>query len=167
MPLVFVEANLLPPMDRLPLASPVAIAMSPMSLKSYLRSSFTLKGIVFVLVGLAISATHCSPLSAQITTPRVLSSELDQVAKLNEQLINRLHATTDAQIAFLHHVTKLVDQGKLERRLVFAVQRYAIGRNSHFPFPYFERALRFEAAKRHVTLPSIRLFQSTALPRQR
>ncbi len=103
-----------------------------------------------------------SEATAQITAPRILSADIDPTARLEEQLINRLHATTDDQADYLRHVVKLVEEGKLETRLVVAIERYALRRNPHYAFPYFERALRYEAAKRGVALATLRHFQSTA-----
>ena len=103
-----------------------------------------------------------SETTAQITTPRILSADIDPTARLEEQLINRLHATTDDQAEYLRHIVKLVEEGKLEARLVVAIERYALRRNPNYAFPYFERALRYEAAKRGVALATLRHFQSTA-----
>jgi hypothetical protein len=49
-------------------------------------------------------------------------------------------------------------------KLVVAIERYAIRRNPQFPFPFFERAMRIEAAKRGVTLPESRQFATTKSP---
>lgn len=118
--------------------------------------------LVSAAAALLVCIAVTTPASAQITTPRTLSSDIDRTARLEEQLINRLHATTDSQAAYLRHVASLVEQERLEARLVLAVQQYALRRNPRYAFPFFERALRFEAAKRGVGLPSIRHFQSTA-----
>ncbi|MDB4749836.1 hypothetical protein OAF83_02905 [Rubripirellula sp.] len=98
---------------------------------------------------------------AQITSPRVLSSGRATSATLEEQLVNRLRATRDDQRAYVKHVVALTKAGKLERKLVVAVERYAIRRNSQYPFPFFERALKYEAAKRRVVLPAVKNFAST------
>jgi hypothetical protein len=100
---------------------------------------------------------------AQITSPRVLSSGRETSATLEEQLVNRLRATRDDQRAYVNHVVALTKAGKLERKLVVAVERYAIRRNSQYPFPFFERALKYEAAKRRVVLPAVKNFASTRL----
>lgn len=99
--------------------------------------------------------------SAQLTTPRSFGDGESSVATLEEQLTNRLRATTDQQKGFLRRVSVLVEQGKLEQRLVVAVYRYALKRNSVFPFPFFERAMRFEAGKRGVDLPPVQLIAVT------
>jgi hypothetical protein len=118
---------------------------------------FLLRYVLFAGCLLIASET-----TAQITTPRILSADIDSTARLEEQLINRLHATTDDQAEYLRHIVKLVEEGKLEARLVVAIERYALRRNPNYAFPYFERALRYEAAKRGVALATLRHFQSTA-----
>lgn len=140
-----------------------------LGIRLHLRSGLvSLSTLGLCVAGLATTA------SAQITTTgtgqRAVTSavsrlaQVDPVASLQDQLVNRLHATTEPQIAYLQNVTRLVEQDRLKIQLVVAVQRYAIRRNARYPFPYFERALKHEAQKRGVTLPSIRLFQSSTLP---
>lgn len=116
----------------------------------------TFKFAAFVL---AIVATPV--VNAQITSPRVLSSSRSTSATLEEQLLNRLKATRDDQRAYLKHVVALTKAGKLDRKLVIAVERYALRRNAKYPFPFFERALKYEAAKRRVQLPTVKNFAST------
>ena len=79
-----------------------------------------------------------------------------RVASLSEYLISRLKATTDDQKSYIRELVKLVDQGKLERRTLIALERFARRRSPYFPLPYFERALRVEAAKRGVAVPTIK-----------
>ena len=74
---------------------------------------------------------------------------------LSDYLISRLRATTDDQRSYVREVVQLVEQGKLERRLVLALERYARRKSPYFPLPVYERALRVEAAKRGVTVPLI------------
>lgn len=108
---------------------------------------------------LAIALTgHCQ---AQITPPRMLSSEIDRFATLEEQLVNRLRATKDDQKAYIRFVVKQVRNGKLDAKLVVAVERYALRRHRQLPFLFFERALRFEANKRGIALPGVRQFATT------
>ena len=99
--------------------------------------------------------------SAQITTPRTLSASTDQLATLQEFLINRLRATTEERKAYVRRVVELVRTGKLETKLVLAIYRHAIKKNPTFPLPFFERALKVEAGKRGVAVPTIRQFLST------
>jgi hypothetical protein len=98
---------------------------------------------------------------AQITAPRSLSATIDRYATLEEQLTNRLRATRQDQIDYVKFVVKQVRAGKLDTKLVVAIERYALRRNPHYPFLYFERALRFEANKRGVPLPTVKQFAST------
>lgn len=86
------------------------------------------------------------------------STPATSVATLGDQLVNRLRATTPERQSFVLEVVRRTEIGELDVGLVLAVQRYAIRRNRQFPFPFFERAIRFEAAKRNVTLPSVRTF---------
>ncbi len=98
---------------------------------------------------------------AQITGPRTVSARADRLATLEEQLVNRLKATKNDQRGYLKFVVKQVQDGKLDARLVVAIERYAIRRSSHFPFPFFERALKFEANRRGIAVPNVQQFAST------
>jgi hypothetical protein len=118
-------------------------------------------GKILKLAVLVAALTVTPVVVAQITSPRVLSSGRATSATLEEQLVNRLRATRDDQRAYVKHVVALTKAGKLERKLVVAVERYAIRRNSQYPFPFFERALKYEAAKRRVVLPAVKNFAST------
>lgn len=86
----------------------------------------------------------------------------DQIASLEDQLINRLRATEEQQRGYIRRIAMLVRQGQLEPRLVVAVYRYSIRRYPAYPFPYFERAMRYEAGKRGVSLPPVQIIASTA-----
>lgn len=93
--------------------------------------------------------------NAQIVAPQITVTPTDPTGLLQDQLINRLHATREDQRDFLELVVEKVRRGELDAKLVVAVQRYAIKRHSSFPFPFFARAIRFEAAKRGVALPTV------------
>ena len=112
--------------------------------------------LVVAMVGLAVLAS-ASTSQAQLTTRRVMSATDDKVASLDEQLINQLRATTEDRKAFIRMVVLLVDQERFEKGHLLAIQRYAMRRNPDFPFPYFERAMRFEAEKVGITLPPVQL----------
>lgn len=113
-------------------------------------------------------AIHAFPAvcSAQITATQRLSAAVDPIASLQEQLVNRLRAFDEEKREYIEMVVKKVREGELETRLVQAVHIYAIRRNPHFPFPFFERALRVEAAKRGVALPTVRQYASTQFRRR-
>ena len=73
-----------------------------------------------------------------------------------------------AEESKVRYVVDQVRKGKLEARLVVAIERYAIGRNPDYPFPFFERALKHEAARRGIVLPPVRHFNTTkTIPFQR
>ena len=116
-----------------------------------------------MLLGMLVLAPAVSIQTAygQITQPRKLSASPDRYASLTEQLTNRLRAFDQEKRNYVAMVVKLVRDGKLDAKLVLAVQRFAIKRNAEFPFPFFERALRYEAGKRGVNLPTVRQFAST------
>jgi hypothetical protein len=77
-----------------------------------------------------------------------------QIAELDDYLINKLRATLPEQKTFIKLVVKKVDDGKLDQKVVFAMQRYAQRRHARFPFPFFERAIRFQAGRVGVSLPT-------------
>ncbi len=106
----------------------------------------------------------CGTLSAQITSPRILSASPGRFATLEEQLVNRLHATAEDQRNYLHFVVEQVRLGKLDGRIVVALERYALRRNRSLPFPFFERSLRYEASRRGVQLPPVRQFATARVP---
>ncbi len=118
--------------------------------------------VIALFASLAISGSA----NAQITAPKSSAVPPGRYATLEEQLINRLHATANEQKAYLQYLVKLVRAGKLETRLVLAIERKSLRRNRRFPFPFFERAMRYEAAKRQVKLPLVQKFV-TATPSPR
>jgi hypothetical protein len=106
---------------------------------------------------LAFGGLELAPCAAQITDPRVTSATEGRTATLEEQLINQLRATTEERKAYVRMVVQYTTTGELDPRLVIAIQRYAARKNPQFPFPYFERAMRFEAEKRGIELPPVQL----------
>lgn len=114
-----------------------------------------------------LAGSLCPQAQAQISPsgPLTPGKHGAGVASLDDQLVNRLRAITEEQQAFLRYVVRQVDEGRLERGLVLAIERYALRRNRLLPFNYFERAMRFEASRRGVDLPSVQQFVSTKFPR--
>lgn len=116
-----------------------------------------------VLVLFSVAATDAS---AQIVAaPRTPGGT--RVATLQETMVNNLRATTEGQREFVRRVDLATVENRLSPQLVVAVMRYAQRRNPEYPFPYFERAMRYEASKRGVYLPPVGIVASTALPRFR
>lgn len=113
-------------------------------------------------IALACSSLFASVGYAQLSGSPGTTSSGTRVATLDEQLINRLRATTDERKAYIRLISTLVDNGRLEQRMVVGIERYAIRKNPQFPFPYFERAMRFEAQKRGIELPPVQLLAGSA-----
>ena len=102
-----------------------------------------------------------STASAQLTTPQVVNAPNVRTATLEQQLINRLRAISLEQRDYIRFIIRQVELKKLDVKLVVAIERYALRKNREFPFPFFERAIRFEASKRGVALPTVRQFAAT------
>ena len=118
--------------------------------------------VCFVSCLLFVSSTIASNCQAQLTDPRIESATESRTATLEEILINQLRATTDDRKVFLRLIVQLVDSGQFEQVQVIAISRWAIRKNPRFPFPYFERAMRFEAEKRDIELPPVQLLAGSA-----
>jgi len=126
---------------------------------SYRRASSLHRLVVWIPVTVLAVVFSANTASAQLSVGLPLAQRTDTVAELEERLVNRLRATRADQKAYLEQIVQLVDQRKLPLSLVVAIERYALRRNPHYPFPFFERALNYQARKRGVTLPSILHFQ--------
>ncbi|TWU46274.1 hypothetical protein Poly51_56700 [Rubripirellula tenax] len=120
--------------------------------------------VALMLIAAATAFGVSTNAAAQIVSPSLTVTPRDPIATLSDQLINRLHATQQDQREYLAIVLGKVKSGALDARLVVAIQRYAIKRNSSFPFPFFERAMQYEAAKRGVKLPTYHEVASTSRP---
>lgn len=106
---------------------------------------------------IAVQSGLTSPASAQITTPTNRSYGGTQTVSLEDQLINRLKATTEDRQAYIRLIAQRVDAGIIDKGRVLAFERYAIRKNPHFPFPFFERAMRAEANRLDIYLPPVKL----------
>ena len=111
----------------------------------------------FIACLMIASGGQVSTAQAQITDKTAVPATGNRVATLEEQLINQLRATTEDRKAYIRLVVQLVNSGQFEQRYLLAIERYAIRKNSQFPFPYFERAMRFEADKRGIELLPVQL----------
>jgi len=107
-----------------------------------------------IISGVLLTLFCCQTSHAQIGTNQAQSGGT-QVPTLNEILVNNLRATLTEQQAFIKKVVEKTEQGKLNSKLVIAVMRYSQRRNARFPFPFFERAMRYQASKQGVTLPAV------------
>lgn len=95
--------------------------------------------------------------NAQISDNSTVAPTGSRTATLEQRLVNQLRATTEERKAYIHLVVELVNSGQFDQRYLLAIERYAVRKNPQFPFPYFERAMRFEAEKRGITLPPVAL----------
>ncbi len=127
-----------------------------------LRTTLTLLRLAIALGAGGLAVGTAIPTHGQIAQFPSEPATGSRVATLEQQLTNQLRATTAERQAYIRIVVQLTENGQLEERLVQAIQRYATRKNSTFPFPYFERAMRFEAAKRGIELPPVQLLAGTA-----
>jgi hypothetical protein len=74
------------------------------------------------------------------------------VATLRETLANGLKCRRDAEFEFIDVVVARVEEGKFSRDMVVTIFDWARRKNSQFPFPYFERAMRIIAQRQRVDL---------------
>lgn len=119
--------------------------------------------LVATVISVAAAAASCQ---AQITAPTTPVGGT-RVATFQEVLVTNLRAVRSEQQEFLLCVDRVVTAGKLDPALAMAIMRYSQRRNPAYPFPYFERAMRYEAAKRGVYLPAVAVIASTAAPHRR
>ncbi|WP_153557367.1 hypothetical protein [Roseimaritima sediminicola] len=122
--------------------------------------SACLRSLCTGLLVAACFAAASGEASGQIVAPQGFTAR-DHVASLEDQLINRLRAAEEQQRGYIRRVTAAVRSGQLESRLVVAIYRYSLLRYPQYPFPYFERAMRYEAGKRGVYLPPVQLIATT------
>lgn len=108
-----------------------------------------------LLASLLVLVAFSTEASAQIGLGNGVTVVAPQGASLSDFLISRLRATTTDQRDYVREIVKLVEQNKLEKRIVLALERYARRKSPYFPLPVYERALRVEAAKRGVAVPTI------------
>lgn len=68
-----------------------------------------------------------------------------QVISLEDQLNTGLKTRRPEETEFVEEVARLVNEGKLPRKLVDSTFMWAVRRRQTYPFPAFERALRLQA----------------------
>ena len=71
---------------------------------------------------------------------------------LEDQLKTGLKARLPEENEFLEEVARLVETGKLPRKLVDSTFMWAVRRRQTYPLPAFERALRMQAERLGVEL---------------
>jgi hypothetical protein len=75
-----------------------------------------------------------------------------EVISLEDQLKTGLKARRPEETEFIEEVARLVNTGKLPRKLVDSTFMWALRRRTNYPFPAFERALRLQADQLGVDL---------------
>lgn len=75
-----------------------------------------------------------------------------EVISLEDQLKTGLKARRPEETEFIAEVARLVDTGRLPRKLVDSTFMWAMRRRQTYPFPAFERALRLQADRLGVGL---------------
>ena len=75
-----------------------------------------------------------------------------EVISLEDQLKTGLKARRPEETEFIDEVARLVNAGKLPRKLVDSTFMWALRRRTNYPFPAFERALRLQADQLGVDL---------------
>ena len=75
-----------------------------------------------------------------------------EVISLEDQLKTGLKARRPEETEFIEEVARLVNTGKLPRKLVDSTFMWALRRRTNYPFPAFERALRLQADQLNVDL---------------
>ena len=102
--------------------------------------------VVFLFLSLALSA---------LPGPNAFAEEPvggAQVISLEDQLNTGLKTRRPEETEFIEKVARLVNEGKLPRKLVDSTFMWAVRRRQTYPFPAFERALRLQADRLGVDL---------------
>ena len=102
--------------------------------------------VVFLLLSFALPA---------LPGPDVFAEEPvggAQVISLEDQLNTGLKTRRPEETEFIEKVARLVNEGKLPRKLVDSTFMWAVRRRQTYPFPAFERALRLQADRLGVDL---------------
>ena len=74
------------------------------------------------------------------------------VISLEDQLKTGLRARRPEETEFIEEVARLVNAGKLPRKLVDSTFMWSLRRRTNYPFPAFQRALRLQADQLGVDL---------------
>lgn len=75
-----------------------------------------------------------------------------EVISLEDQLKTGLKVRRPEETEFIKDVARLVESGRLPRKLVDSTFAWALKRRQTYPFPAFERALRLQADRLGVGL---------------
>lgn len=101
--------------------------------------------VTFCLLGVAVKEGNSAFSFAFFQRGRI------PVGDLKQQLETGLRPRTPAEFAFIQRVVALTKANKLPVKLVKVTFNWA-RRKRPYPFPYFQRALVIEAAKRNIVV---------------
>lgn len=93
----------------------------------------------------AIATAFAAPAARADDSPR--SSGGAEVISLEDQLKTGLRVRRPEEEEFVEEVVRLVNAGRLPRKVVETTYLWAVNRRQTYPFPAFERALRLRAEK--------------------
>lgn len=92
---------------------------------------------------------------AALSTTRCAAEELlggAEVISLEDQLKTGLRTRRPEETEFVEEVARLVDSGKLPRKLVDSTFIWAVRRGKRYPFPAFQQAIRLQAEQLGIDL---------------
>lgn len=75
-----------------------------------------------------------------------------ETISLEDQLKTGLRARRPEETEFVEEVARLVDSGRLPRKLVDSTFIWAVRRGKRYPFPAFQQAIRLQAEQLGVDL---------------
>jgi len=112
------------------------------------RRSF-LAGAAMLLAALTSGLLNLARLGA---APPALGTGLPPALTYKEQLEKGLKARRDSDYTFIATVVNKVDNGTISQKMVNETFNFARSKSEHYPFIYFQFALRKRAAKVGVAL---------------
>lgn len=74
------------------------------------------------------------------------------VANLKDQLEKGLRLRRPEEFAYIAYIVGLVEANELPVQLVIETFQWSRRQDPHFPFPYFQRAIRIRAARIGIVL---------------
>ncbi len=116
-----------------------------------------MREVAAALMLLAVARTGAAIDSTPSGTPAQVSGGQKGIVRLEDQLVAGLRATRPDQRAFLRKIAEHVEKGAMDKVRVNAIFDWSRKVNPKYPFPYFERAMRFDAKKTGLDLPDVML----------
>ena len=98
-----------------------------------------------VVAAVALGTAAAAPVTRADDSPRTSGGA--EVISLEDQLKTGLRVRRPEEGEFVEEVVRLVNTGRLPRKVVESTYLWAVTRRQTYPFPAFERALRLRAEK--------------------